>query len=186
MPTVEWYDPFSTWATTTTTTYASNTTFNMNFFNTTSTSYTTSGLVSPAQWRSQQGLPTEPLSAEAQLRLWRQTALRRQLRRSQDRREEMAQARAEALLVAHLTPEQAAELAEANAFVVVCPRSRRRFKVRRQWSGNLDELDADGRRIARYCVHHRMSTPVEDNMFTQKMWIESGGLDELLAVANRS
>lgn len=171
------FDVFGAWTNTSNATYTSSTTtqFDVLFFNgsTTASSSTT--------WAAPKREPTE----EERARVKRQVALRRQLRRSRDRREEMAAGRAERLLVGHLSPEQAEEWAARGEFVAVCPRSRRRFKVRRQWSGNLDELDAEGRRIARFCVHHRVHTPTEDNMLSQKLYIESGALDQLLAIANR-
>ena len=113
----------------------------------------------------------------------RRQRLQTQLQRSRNKREDMAIAKAEVLLLAHLDAQQRAEYDAGRQFHAVCPRTGRRFRVRHGWSGNLDEYE--GHRIAkRHCVHHGTQTPIEDNMLTQKFMIEAGLADELTRIAN--
>lgn len=124
---------------------------------------------------------------ECQVAMLRKAKLRAQLERSRRRREELAHLRALELLMQHLDRQQAEEFERSKAFHAVCPRTGRRFKIRNQWSGNLDEYDEEGVKITkRHCVHHERMTAVEDNMLTQKLMIEAGLAEELCAIANTS
>jgi hypothetical protein len=112
-------------------------------------------------------------------------------RAEHDREQAAADARAEALLRAHLTDEQAAEYEREHVFHVRS-RSGRLYRVQRGWSGNVFEVreEQEGRRIevASYCIHPREYVPNADNMLAQTLLLEDAetGEAEFLRIAHRT
>jgi hypothetical protein len=101
-----------------------------------------------------------------------------------------ARERAERLLREHLSDQQKEMLAEKGYFeltVLSQNGERRRYRINRQWSQNIQQIDpGSGRRLKTLCIHPRVATPVEDSMLAQKLMLESGMEAELLRIANHS
>ena len=114
----------------------------------------------------------------------RQAAEARYLEAEQRERERQeAKGRAEELLRMFLTPEQKENLEKMSAFLVKSE-SDRLYRIRRGRTGNIEELDKDGKVIARLCVHPQEMVPDADTMLAQKLWLETNEAG-LLRVANR-
>lgn len=114
----------------------------------------------------------------------------RRVREAQQRRVEVnnrAEARAEALLLAHLTPEQAASYKQHRFFEVLttCNGQLRRYRISYGWAGNIILLDDKGLPASKYCIHPTKAVPYADNLLAQKLLLET---DEarFLQIANRT
>ena len=97
---------------------------------------------------------------------------------------EAAQKRAQALLKESLDAEQLDQLERTNWFFVKSQLGKR-YRIRHQWAGNVDEIDEEDRVIAEFCIHPQdWGVPVEDSMLIQKLMLEA---DEprFLQIANR-
>ena len=90
--------------------------------------------------------------------------------------------RAEALLRAALTPEQAAAYAARASFEV--PVGARRFRITRGRAFNVHELGADDRPIRQYCVVVRANVPLADQLLAQLLHLRHNPA-AFFAVANR-
>lgn len=95
---------------------------------------------------------------------------------------EHANVRAEALLRRNLSAEQVDDLLSKGCFYVSV--GGRRYRIDRGTHGNIREVDAAGRSIARFCAQPS-GVPVADSMLAQKLALEA---DEaaFLRVANRT
>ena len=94
-----------------------------------------------------------------------------------------AKAKAEQLLVEHLTEEQEKAWKE-NRAIFVTAKSGRRFKIREGRAGNIEEINADGKAIRSFCVHvEPYNVPDADNVLAQKLALEHNE-EALLRVAN--
>ena len=102
------------------------------------------------------------------------------------KRQEAAAAdeRAEQLLRAFLSPEQRKHLDEMSAFLVQSE-SERVYRIKRGRSRNIEELDENGKIVARLCAHPSELVPDPDTMLAQKIMLESNE-DEFLRIANRT
>lgn len=100
------------------------------------------------------------------------------------RKRAIAEEKAEALLVSHLTPEQERAWKENKAFFVTS-KSGKRFQIAKGHGGNLHEVDANGKKLARLCVHVDYQIPAQDNCLAQVLALRFNE-DALLKVANRS
>lgn len=100
-----------------------------------------------------------------------------------------AQARALRLLRENLDAKQKADL-DANGYFELETISkggeRRKYRIHRKWSGNIQQVDGNGNRIKTLCIHPREHTPVEDSMLAQKLMLEGGAEEDLLRIANHS
>lgn len=100
-----------------------------------------------------------------------------------------AQARAVRLLRENLDAKQKADL-DANGYFELETISkggeRRRYRIHRKWSGNIHQIDQNGKRLKTLCIHPREATPVEDSMLAQKLMLEGGAEEDLLRIANHS
>jgi len=95
--------------------------------------------------------------------------------------------RAERLLQESLSPAQREELGQFGHFTVAAQHADGRPALYRLTLGrvaNIHEVNAQGRLVARWCVHPRLNVPDADTMLAQKLWLENHP-DELLAIANR-
>jgi hypothetical protein len=131
-----------------------------------------------AQWAGQ---------VEARKETKREAAARRKREREhaaqfaeRQRKAVEAQARAEALLVEHLSPEQAMTLAARNYFDVAI--GERKYRIHRGTHGNVRLLDETGREKTLFCVQPE-GVPVPDAMLAQKLHLEANE-QEFLRVAN--
>ena len=106
-----------------------------------------------------------------------------QHRQERERQRAEANQKAEELLQGVLTQEQREQLEAMAAFEVETERAR--YRIRRGRSGNVQELDVEGRVVARYCIHPREAVPDADTMLAQKLLLE---VDEaaFLRIANRT
>lgn len=94
-----------------------------------------------------------------------------------------ADKRALALLMSHLTPEQARQYRMERQFEVRT--AERRYRIRHGWAGNIEQLDGKGIVVARFCIHPSFPVPTDDNVLSQKLMIEAN--EELfLRTANRT
>lgn len=99
-----------------------------------------------------------------------------------------ARDKARQLLLAQLDDRQRVDLASNGYFeleTIQPSGERRRYRIHRGRSGNVERVDQEGRRLRRYCIHPVMACPDEDTMLTQKLWLEHN--EELfLRTANAS
>ena len=85
---------------------------------------------------------------------------------------EAAQKRAEELLLANLGPEQVEQYRKEKRFVVKGGDGAS-FELSPAWSGNVREVDQQGKAIRRFCIHPRETLPLADLMLAQKLMIET-------------
>jgi hypothetical protein len=96
--------------------------------------------------------------------------------------------RAEKLLLKVLSPKQREELKAKNFFTLETLSKngeRRIYRINRGRSGNVEQVDATGRRIKRLCAHPAEAVPDADTMLGQKFMLETAE-DDFLRVANHS
>jgi hypothetical protein len=98
--------------------------------------------------------------------------------------EELARATALEALKDHLNPEQEKEFREHKSFIVKTSLGTS-YRIKEGRSGNIEELDKDGKKVARLCVHPTMRVPDFDTMLTQKVWLEANP-KYLIDKANRT
>lgn len=113
-------------------------------------------------------------------------AIREDQRRERDAAEQRrreAKARARATLERFLDAAQRKQLQTQRFFEVVVGEAKRRYRVMQGRAGNVHLVDADGRKVASYCIHPRMGVPDEDTMLAQKLMLEHNEA-EFLRVAN--
>lgn len=100
-----------------------------------------------------------------------------------------ARERAQVLLREHLTDAQKAELADKRFFSLSTIDSKtgeeRLYRIHQGRAGNVEQVDASGRRLKKFCIHPQIDCPDEDTMLAQKLWLETQE-DRFLQVANHS
>ena len=121
--------------------------------------------------------PTEPSRAAAYAAEAARQAERLRLEEEDRPRREAADARAKALLVAHLSREQAEEYQTPHPtglrrFHLVTPAGRR-YRVERGIHGNIVELDEAGGEVARLCCQCAVKMPPEDHMLAQVLHLRT-------------
>jgi len=130
----------------------------------------------------------QPTEAEVQQRLRdREAADQRRLQVEGEKA--VARDRATVLLQGHLDAAQRHDLANKGFFdldVLSQDGSRKKYRINRKWSQNIQQIDPNGRVLKTLCIHPRVQVPVEDSMLTQKLMLESGLEQELLRIANHS
>jgi len=105
-------------------------------------------------------------------------------RDQRDKERQEANERAEALLLAHLTPDQRETLERMRHFVVQSERGRV-YHLRRGRLANVDEMDKD-RVVAQYCIHPSIcNIPEADSLLAQKLMLEMNE-EQFLRIANRT
>lgn len=95
-----------------------------------------------------------------------------------------AQQKAEAILVESLDAQQRDEFTKDRCFTVESAKSKRRYRIKKGRVANIEELDAGGRVVARFCVHPAKYVPDYDTMLAQKLHLEHDD-EALLKIANR-
>jgi hypothetical protein len=109
--------------------------------------------------------------------------------RAESLERERAQARARLLLREQLTEEQKAELADKRYFSLAVLDSRtgerRNYRIHQGRAGNVEQVDDQGRRIKRFCIHPSIACPDEDTMLAQKLLLETRE-DDFRRIANHS
>jgi hypothetical protein len=124
-----------------------------------------------------------PISEECQAELECQRQEQEQERREGAEAKKRAIEQAERLLRECLTPSQLEEFERQASFKVDV--DGKIYRVKKGWSGNVEELDTEGKRVANYCIQPRDSLPVYDNMLAQKLLLECNE-PEFLRIANRT
>lgn len=122
-------------------------------------------------------------SAEVRAKRARLDAEVAELRRRQEEEQKTADARAEELLLSALDEEQKAEYRKDKSFHVRNPKSGRRYRIRRAWSGHVERIGDHGRPVERLCAHPRVQVPLPDNQLIAKLMIETDE-DQFRRLAN--
>lgn len=94
-----------------------------------------------------------------------------------------ADKRAEALLLANLTPEQAAQYRRDRRFDVAV--GLRLYRISWGWAGNVHLINSSGDLMAKFCIHPTEAVPFADNMLAQKLMLEADEA-QFWRVANRT
>jgi len=90
--------------------------------------------------------------------------------------------RAEALLQAHLTPDQQRQLAQEDWFMIDS-KSGKKYRINRGRSANIDVLDETGKVVRSLCVHPGEAVPDADTMLSQALMLKHDE-EALLRIAN--
>lgn len=93
-----------------------------------------------------------------------------------------ADARAEALLRAHLNPDQQEQLVREDWFLINS-KSGKKYRIFRGRSANIDVLDETGKVLRSLCVHPREDVPDADTMLAQALMLRHDE-ESLLRLAN--
>lgn len=88
------------------------------------------------------------------------------------RKEAAAEARANELLLRHLTKDQGEMYKKEKKFVVY-GEDGKSYQVGYGWSGNVVEMSKDGKPVKRYCIHPAQQIPIPDHMLSQKLMLET-------------
>jgi hypothetical protein len=100
----------------------------------------------------------------------------------------LAEKRAEKLLQETLSAKQREELATKGFFTletIAASGERRIYRIKRGRSANVEQVDVNGNRIKRLCIHPVAPVPDADTMVAQKLMLETGE-EEFLRIANHS
>jgi hypothetical protein len=124
-------------------------------------------------WNADYQVKTEVITQEA-------IELARQRAAELEKKKKDALDNAEALLFLCLTATQKAQYKEHGYFETVV--NDRIFRITKGWAGNVHEYK-DGKKIKSYCIHPMEDVPLQDNMLTQKLLLETQ-LDVFLRTAN--
>jgi hypothetical protein len=95
---------------------------------------------------------------------------------------EASNRRAEALLQAHLTPDQQRQLAQEDWFMIDS-KSGKKYRINRGRSANIDVLDETGKVVRSLCVHPGEAVPDADTMLSQALMLKHDE-EALLRIAN--
>lgn len=85
---------------------------------------------------------------------------------------EKAEARAKELLLSLLNAEQKLEFEKEKRFTVNA-KDGRAYRLRPGWSGNVEELNKEGKPVNRLCIHPVNRVAEHDNLIAQKCMIET-------------
>lgn len=127
-----------------------------------------------------------PLTREDHIRLEAERARRREEQARILAKQAKASDRAEKLLRECLSPRQAAELQRQGHFhveVIGLNGAIRRYRIERGRSGNVKQVDEQGRVLKRLCLHPIESVPDADTMLAQKLLLETDE-EQFLQTAN--
>jgi hypothetical protein len=118
----------------------------------------------------------------------RQAAMEEEADRSREkarRRWALANECAKQILLDHLTAEQRETVEKNGWFVIQGGESGKLYRIgMRSIAGNVEELDADGRAVARFCCHLNDAIPHHDHHLAQKLMLEWEE-ETFLRLANR-
>lgn len=85
-----------------------------------------------------------------------------------------------------LLDDEQKEMLEKEARFIVCSRTGKKYELRSGFiAGNVSELDAHNKPVARYCCHVYDDVPQEDNLIAQMLMLTTDE-EGFLAKANRS
>jgi hypothetical protein len=101
-------------------------------------------------------------------------------------RARIASERAKQILLDHLTPEQCDMVEKNGWFVIEGGLTGKKYKIKSGGvAGNIEELDDNGKMIAKYCCHLNYQYPNSDHHLAQKLMLEWDE-EEFLRKANRT
>jgi hypothetical protein len=163
---------------------------------TTNTTASCTGCIVWSTWNSSSAIPSTryvvipapTLSPEEQAKLDAERERRREeMRLAEEQRakeQKEAEEKAARLLRQHLSLRQRRAYRRHRAF---CVRARdgTQYRLRHGWAGNVEELDKQGRPVARLCIHPYAEVPVHDNLLAQKLMLETDP-DGFRRIANRT
>jgi hypothetical protein len=95
-----------------------------------------------------------------------------------------AEQKAHALLCAWLSPEQAQQYNSQKHFEVTGSDTGTRYRIRPGRMVNIDQLDADGKKVCMWCVVPEGNLAASDCMLAQKIALETFET-KALAIANQ-
>lgn len=97
---------------------------------------------------------------------------------------EEADKKAEAILLAHLSPSQQHQYRHHRYFELITKNGR--YRLYHGWAGNVKKLrDSDHAEVDQYCIHPSIAVPYADNLLAQKLMLELDE-DRFLKTANRT
>lgn len=152
----------------------------------TSTTYSTSNVwvswvdngyaVSPPRETAEERRAREQRDAEYRAEQERQAKIRAE-------KEKAKEEKARQLLKEVLTEEQDAQLTKDGYFELTSVKSGKRYRIKKGFSMNVEELDKDGKRLRSMCFHPNVHVHHYDNMAIQKLMLENDE-EEARKVAN--
>lgn len=92
--------------------------------------------------------------------------------KEEEKKRKAASKRARELLLANLSKEQREQFSKDKTFKVIGGDGAF-FEIGLGRSGNVREVDKDGKGIARFCIHPAEMVPDEDTMLAQKLLLET-------------
>ncbi len=124
--------------------------------------------------------PVQETAEQAAARVLRRENARK-ARLLQEEKRKIAEARAEALLLHHLSPQQVADLKAKKCFYVFT-KDGHRYRVDRGSHGNVKKVDAQDRIIESLCIQP-VGVPIPDILLAQKLMLECNE-EEFRRIAN--
>ncbi len=100
-------------------------------------------------------------------------------------KEKAKEEKARQLLKEVLTEDQDAQLTKDGYFELTSIKSGKRYRIKKGFSMNVEELDKDGKRLRSMCFHPNVHVHHYDNMAIQKLMLENDE-EEARKVANFS
>ena len=112
------------------------------------------------------------LQAEAVRREQEIAARQAEVRKEADAKRAAAEERAKKLLITQLDERQAEQFHKTKTIDVISRHSRRTYRLRYAWAGNVDVISPEGKVIERMCIHPSVIVPMPDHLLAQKLMIE--------------
>ena len=100
-------------------------------------------------------------------------------------KEKAKEEKARQLLKEVLTEDQDAQLTKDGYFELTSVKSGKRYRIKKGYSMNVEELDAQGKKLRSLCFHPQDAVHHYDNMAIQKLMLENDE-EEVRKVANFS
>ena len=135
-------------------------------------------VVSPPKETAEECRAREQREAEYRAKQERQAKIRAE-------KEKAKEEKARQLLKEVLTEEQDAQLTKDGYFELTSVKSGKRYRIKKGFSMNVEELDKDGKRLRSMCFHPNVLVHHYDNMAIQKLMLENDE-EEARKVANFS
>ena len=133
-------------------------------------------IVSSPKETAEERRTREQRDAEYRAELERQAKIRAE-------KEKAKEEKARQLLKEVLTEDQDAQLTKDGYFELTSIKSGKRYRIKKGFSMNVEELDKDGKRLRSMCFHPNVHVHHYDNMAIQKLMLENDE-EEARKVAN--
>ncbi len=112
------------------------------------------------------------LTQEAVHRQQEMFARQAEIQKEADAKRAVAEERAKKLLITQLDERQAEQFHKTKTIDVISRHSRRTYRLRYAWTGNVDVISPEGKVIERMCIHPSVHVPMPDHLLAQKLMIE--------------